>query len=185
MTFDTVASFGKPGNDINMGYDLATINNPTMSVFHAVAQDEIRNNFPLSSIKYSDGTLPNNHYEQEFMGAHSDNGGSYPFKKDLSYQALEWMVNNARDIAGAPLKEVPNQYQTSGYFNYDYNNYQNSLNNHKDNPSAANKENLNRQYQIMIDNYTHRSDSDGTWKFWNYSNDNGRDIYYPNDKARP
>jgi hypothetical protein len=48
----------------------------------------------------------------------------------------------------------------------------------------AHQESLNKQHQLMIDNYTHRSDSDGTLKFWNYSNKNGREIYYPNDATK-
>jgi hypothetical protein len=184
MLFDTVASFGKPGNETDLNYNLSTNYNPTMTVIQATAGGEIRKNFPLSSIAYSDGTLPPNHYQKEFDGSHSDGGGSYPDKKDISFHALNWVVDSARN-AGVPMKEVPAKYQPSATYLNDYNNLRNLENQAAINPNNANTAGqLNNARNTFNDNYAHKSHSDGTPKFWNWSNPNGREIYYPNDATR-
>jgi len=178
MLFDTVGSFGKAGNDINLSYDLSTTSNPDMMVFHAISEGEKRKNFPLSSISFSDGTLPANHIEQSFPGVHSDIGGSYFDKKDMSYLTLEWMVNQAND-AGVPLQDIPNKYKPSAQFMTDYNNYQKAKARFNNNPTPINKALFDSKSKVMEDNYTHKSDTNGTLKFWNWSKKK-RNVYYPN-----
>ena len=54
--WDTVASFGIPGNNVNLGYTLSVPKN-TLKCFHALALDERRQSFPLTRVTqdaYSD-----------------------------------------------------------------------------------------------------------------------------------
>ncbi len=100
--FDTVASFGVPGNNVNWGQNLAIPAN-VENVRHAVALDERRSMFPLTSVLSG----PNNPsidpriVEQGFRGAHSDIGGGYD-KGDRSNFALLWMHNEGLR-AGVPF----------------------------------------------------------------------------------
>jgi uncharacterized protein (DUF2235 family) len=103
--FDTVASFGIPGNDVNWGQDLAIPAN-VENVRHAVALDEMRGMFPLSSV-ISD---PKNPFadprivEHGFRGAHSDIGGGYE-DGDRSNYALRWMHDEGVSV-GVPFKPL-------------------------------------------------------------------------------
>ncbi len=104
--FDTVASFGWPGNNVNWGQDLSIPPN-VKTVRHATALDEKRGMFPLSSVLGD----PNNPLadprivEQGFRGAHSDIGGGYE-DGDRSNFALIWM--HAEGVrAGVPFGPLP------------------------------------------------------------------------------
>jgi RHS repeat-associated protein len=93
--FDTVGSFGIPGNKYDLGYDLSIPDN-VEHVRHAVAADEKRKMFPLSSV-LEDPANPNANWrivEQAFRGAHSDIGGGYE-EGDRSNFALMWMRDEA------------------------------------------------------------------------------------------
>ena len=100
--FDTVGSFGWPGNRANFGYDLSIPPN-VAKVRQAVAADERRGSFPLSSIKEYEGqenTLRAT--ERYFTGSHSDCGGGYEDNARLAERSLYWMWQEALD-AGVPL----------------------------------------------------------------------------------
>jgi RHS repeat-associated protein len=99
--FDTVASFGIPGNDINLGYDLSIPGN-VENVRHAIAQDEYRGMFPLTSVLDPNGAnLDPRIVERPFRGAHSDVGGGYEVG-DRSNFALNWMYHEAIRV-GVPF----------------------------------------------------------------------------------
>ncbi|NYT83282.1 DUF2235 domain-containing protein [Alcaligenaceae bacterium] len=97
--FDTVAQFGLAGSH-NSQYDL-TIAAAWDWVAHAVALNERRWLFPVSSVASSAGA---NTVEAPFIGAHSDIGGGtlyddggQPLRHgDLSDVALNWMLWQAR-----------------------------------------------------------------------------------------
>ncbi len=96
--FDTVASFGVPGNDIDWGQNMAIPAN-VENVRHAVALDEKRGAFPLSSV-LSDPQAPSadpHIVEIGFRGAHSDIGGGYE-DGDRSNFALMWMRDEAVSV---------------------------------------------------------------------------------------
>ncbi|WP_223671340.1 T6SS phospholipase effector Tle1-like catalytic domain-containing protein [Kangiella shandongensis] len=57
-------------------------------VEHFVAKDEVRKNFPLSSIEPNDGGFLN---EETFIGVHSDIGGGYGPEDDYENK-LEWVA---------------------------------------------------------------------------------------------
>lgn len=107
--FDTVGSFGIPGNDDNIGYDLSIPKN-VMFVRHAVAAHERRNNFPLSSIMTYSGFMLNQYnqngrmVERVFRGAHADIGGGYD-ENGLSLDPLLWMYHSgiAAGVQFGPL----------------------------------------------------------------------------------
>ncbi len=105
--FDTVAAFGIPTNEINIGYDL-TIDDRIGTVAHAIALNEHRAAFDLISIQSSERTADTSQYRQEraFIGAHSDIGGGYA-TGDLSDLALRWMHTQAvaAGVRMAPLLE--------------------------------------------------------------------------------
>jgi len=97
--FDTVASFGIPGNSINVGHHLS-VPKIVKNVRHAVAADEKRSMFPLNSLNDSANSR-NTLVEQAFPGAHSDIGGGYA-DGDLSNIPLKWMWYEGI-MAGVPF----------------------------------------------------------------------------------
>ena len=94
--WDTVGSFGMPGNNINLGYEL-TVPPIVTSCFHAIALDERRRTFPLTRMvqdRFSDTTKKVDIQEVWFRGYHSDVGGGNS-NTGLSNITLHWMYNNA------------------------------------------------------------------------------------------
>jgi len=106
--WDTVASFGLPGNRINIGHKL-TLPNNVEHCFHAMSLDERRGNFPLTRIKPASGGKPAEGRVEEvwFRGVHSDVGGSQSI--GLSSIALVWMLRRAQRC-GLPID--PNDLAT-------------------------------------------------------------------------
>jgi uncharacterized protein (DUF2235 family) len=100
--FDTVASFGVPGNNVDLGYDMSIDEKFIKETRHAVALNEYRGLFDLQSVaKSEDAKLPTNVVERGFWGAHSDIGGGYKDGKGgksnaLANIPLNWMYNEAR-----------------------------------------------------------------------------------------
>lgn len=93
VLFDTVASFGIPGNEINLGYDLNIPPN-VENVLHLTASNEARNFFPLTSAV--DPARPDDRRITEIglPGSHTDIGGSHPnpysrLVLGMAYQYLE------------------------------------------------------------------------------------------------
>ncbi|MEO5923954.1 MAG: DUF2235 domain-containing protein [Bryobacteraceae bacterium] len=86
--FDTVPSFGIPGNNINIGWNLR-LPMTAERCFHAMALQETRYNFPLHRLEPSP-TLS----EVWFRGIHSDVGGGNG-NMGLSSISLDWMFRNA------------------------------------------------------------------------------------------
>jgi uncharacterized protein (DUF2235 family) len=98
--WDTVASFGLPGNDINVGWKL-TLPPNVKRCCHAMALDERRGNFPLTRVKAAGGApSPIRIHEVWFRGVHSDVGGGQSV--GLSSIALCWMLANAK-LNGLPI----------------------------------------------------------------------------------
>lgn len=96
--WDTVASFGIPGNSINVGYTLSIPKN-VEHCFHAIALDERRQLFPLTRVvqdAYS-GRKALNINEVWFRGFHSDIGGGNE-NEALSSIPLVWMFKRALDV---------------------------------------------------------------------------------------
>ena len=96
--WDTVASFGIPGNSINVGYTLSVPKN-VGHCFHAIAIDERRQVFPLTRVvqdAYS-GRKALNINEVWFRGFHSDVGGGNE-NESLSSIPLLWMFKRAVDV---------------------------------------------------------------------------------------
>ncbi|WP_102389631.1 DUF2235 domain-containing protein [Enterovibrio norvegicus] len=75
--FDTVGSFGIPGDNDEDGFNLILSPSSAETVYHITAHHEYRQKFPLTSLKI-DGVLADNFYEEVFPGAHADVGGGYP-----------------------------------------------------------------------------------------------------------
>lgn len=67
--FDTVGSFGIPGDDSDPGENLGIDTLDAEQIAHYTAKHEYRQNFPLTRTPASD---------TEYVGCHSDVGGSYP-----------------------------------------------------------------------------------------------------------
>jgi len=118
--FDTVAQIGAP-NPVNyqFGYNLDVDTSFVGYTAHAVAANEYRSTFPLTSISksytprlgFSKRVRPNefleiqgaNFYEKPFLGVHSDIGGAYQDTRNLA--ALLWMIERAQK-AGAPFRNL-------------------------------------------------------------------------------
>lgn len=109
--FDTVASMGLPGNNINVTYDLKIDPEFVKSARQAVAADEFRFQFDLSSIGTGFGKMPSENFvERYFRGAHSDIGGGYsPDSRgkvnSLARATLHWMHQEAL-AQGVPFREI-------------------------------------------------------------------------------
>ncbi len=101
--WDTVASFGIPGNNINLGFEL-TLPTNLGTCRHAISLDERRRTFPLTRVtqdKYSNKDLCDVQ-EVWFRGYHSDVGGGNE-NEGLSNIPLYWMCLRAQE-AGLNLK---------------------------------------------------------------------------------
>jgi pimeloyl-ACP methyl ester carboxylesterase len=96
--FDTVPSFGIPGNNIDLGWNLRL---PVCAerCYHAMALNETRYNFPLHRLEPSP-TLS----EVWFRGVHSDVGGGNG-NSGLSSITLDWMFRSAH-TCGVRLKTL-------------------------------------------------------------------------------
>jgi hypothetical protein len=96
-----VASFGKPGNEVNLGYRL-TLPGNVQNCFHAMALDERRDNFPVTRVKGPRGENPPGERLQEvwFRGVHGDIGGGENL--GLTSIAIAWMLENAL-ACGLPI----------------------------------------------------------------------------------
>jgi uncharacterized protein (DUF2235 family) len=101
--WDVVASFGLPGNDLNIAWTL-TLPPNVQACYHAMALDERRGNFPLTRIVAPDDGPPAGDRLQEvwFRGVHSDVGGGQCL--GLSSIALCWMLRRAKE-RGLPVVE--------------------------------------------------------------------------------
>lgn len=99
--WDVVASFGLPGNKVNIGWHL-TLPKNVKKCCHAMALDERRGNFEPTRVKGSDGPITDEGRLEEvwFRGVHSDVGGGMSL--GLSSIALCWIMRRAIDI-GVPL----------------------------------------------------------------------------------
>ncbi|NAW65315.1 phospholipase effector Tle1 domain-containing protein [Photobacterium halotolerans] len=85
--FDTVGSFYWPGNDDDGEFQLRLAPDCAQRVVQLCAHHEVRVNFPLTTLK-TNGTLPDNFYEEIFPGAHSDVGGGYSSIEQYGKQGL-------------------------------------------------------------------------------------------------
>ena len=104
--FDTVGSFGVPGNDINLGIRM-DLPGSVGNAAQATAQNERRFLFPLTPLGSRNGFD-----EQGFPGDHSDIGrGHGKETNDLSRAPLEYIWNQGR-AAGAPFGPLPDYTPT-------------------------------------------------------------------------
>ncbi|HXE81554.1 MAG TPA: DUF2235 domain-containing protein [Vicinamibacterales bacterium] len=98
--WDLVASFGIPGNQINLGYQL-TVPPIVEHCFHAMALDERRYSFGLTRVKYTeDRRRPDGAkraHEVWFRGGHGDVGGGN-LNRARSDIALRWMMMRALSV---------------------------------------------------------------------------------------
>ena len=125
--FDTVAQIGAPNRfNYQPGYDLSVDASRIGYVAHAVAKNEYRSLFPLTSISSSYRTshiinlvsgvnlityAPDevveikgaNYWEKPFDGAHSDLGGGYQNGRNV--RALQWILEQAQR-ASAPFRNL-------------------------------------------------------------------------------
>jgi uncharacterized protein (DUF2235 family) len=101
--WDTVASFGLPGNTIDLKWTF-TLPDNVRACYHAMALDERRGNFPLTRVKGSNtqGAIESLQ-EVWFRGVHSDVGGAKNL--ELSCIALCWMLERATK-RGLPIDQA-------------------------------------------------------------------------------
>lgn len=93
--WDVVASFGIPGNDVNLSYEL-TVPDNVSKCFHAMALDERRRTFVLERLvtNVKNAKTQGRVYEVWFRGVHSDIGGGNR-NVGLSAVTLNWMYRRA------------------------------------------------------------------------------------------
>ena len=92
--WDTVASFGIPGNRINLGWNL-TLADGVEHCYHMMALDERRKTFPLTRVRGSQKTVIRGDRLQEvwFRGVHSDIGSW--INPPLNNISLYWLFKRA------------------------------------------------------------------------------------------
>jgi RHS repeat-associated protein len=104
--FDSVGSFGVPGNNVNIGIRM-DLPGAVGNAAQATAQNERRFLFPLTRLGQRDGFD-----EQGFPGDHSDIGrGHGDDTNDLSRAPLEYIWNQGR-AAGVPFGPLPDYTPT-------------------------------------------------------------------------
>ncbi|MGB6336817.1 MAG: DUF2235 domain-containing protein [Thermoanaerobaculia bacterium] len=100
--FDVVGSFGLPGNQLNLTYDLELPTDLSIGgAFHAVALNETRTGYPVTDVQ---GAL-----QVGFIGVHSDIGGGYA-DTGLSNISLAWMLRKAKSTGlefNSSLNDLP------------------------------------------------------------------------------
>jgi RHS repeat-associated protein len=102
--FDSVGSFGAPGNHANIGYNLKLPPNVRIAR-QAVAADEQRYLFPLTPLTSSGDA--HDLGERRFPGDHSDIGrGHGSDTRDLSYAPLEYIWSEGIAV-GVPFGPLP------------------------------------------------------------------------------
>ncbi len=104
--FDTVASFGVPGNSIDPGFDFDVDPKIIGKAVHFVAEHEKRSMFDLESIKSSANEVLDEHkmVEASFPGAHSDVGGGYTHQEARAERIIKRRGNNRLRISAIPEK---------------------------------------------------------------------------------
>ncbi len=75
--FDTVGSFYLPGNDKEGSFNLHIHPDAVEEAYHITAENEFRENFPLTTLVDTRSSPPSNFKEESLLGAHSDIGGGY------------------------------------------------------------------------------------------------------------
>ena len=108
--FDIVASFGMPGNKINLGYNLS-LPNCVINCYHAISLDERRAMFPLTRIiqDKKSNIAASKIIPCLFRGFHSDVGGGNG-NHGLSNVSLAWLISMALHEGLGMLKERLNCY---------------------------------------------------------------------------
>ena len=178
--FDTVSSFGAPWNGVDIGKNFAT--NLDTIVVHPTAEDEVRTNFALQSIKaYAGALLPSNWIEQSFPGVHSDIGGSFADgfqgkSNDISKYVLNSVVNDVNRLAGEKIFNTPPaKWQPSAYLSVVMDTYlQAKANNDQTTAQAAKS--------ILQDKYIHDSVKQYHPAHWSFGD---REIHYQNKALTP
>jgi hypothetical protein len=102
--FDTVASFGKPGNQINIGHHLDLPAN-VETARHAIAANEMRRLFPVTRL--NEASEGQSFGERAFPGDHSDIGAGHGDDNNrLSEAPLQYIWSQGLS-AGAPFGPLP------------------------------------------------------------------------------
>lgn len=114
--FDTVASFGKPGNSINIGYNLNLPRN-VKTARHAVAKNEKRALFPLT--RFNQPGPGQSFQERVFPGDHSDIGGGHNADQNMLADApLRYIWSEGKRV-GVPFGDLPQRNLINSYTPHD------------------------------------------------------------------
>ena len=107
--FDTVGSFGMPGNKYDAGMDYHLDRDFVKRTVHLTAEHEKRGLFDLTSIKKNKSeSLPGNCLEKSFPGAHSDVGGGYAYRAYRSEGWYKERLVRAQDATGKTIMRLTN-----------------------------------------------------------------------------
>ncbi|MFT6332657.1 MAG: hypothetical protein ACJAW3_001001, partial [Lentimonas sp.] len=181
--FDPVASYGKPGNNIDMGFDFSLPEN--IAVMQINAADEKRANFPLQALRNSDGTLKGKFWtEITLPGVHSTIGGGYVkgFQgkdQNMAFYTMQTMVNAASNY-GIKYNDIPENQRPTAKFNNLMNSYNQAKDSYDSNPNLANQVKFNSLEAAIKKSSVHDSSYEATGEWPNYSFGD-RNVYNPND----
>ena len=114
--FDTVGSFGIPGNSANFGIRMDLPQN-VQHAAQAIAKDEKRALFPLTRL--NSPRAGQVFHEQVFKGDHSDIGGGWGQDQNMLAKApLTYIWREGRS-AGVPFGVLPDRYLQMSYTPHD------------------------------------------------------------------
>ncbi|MDA7086915.1 DUF2235 domain-containing protein [Pseudomonas sp. SA3-5] len=101
--YDSVGSFYWPGNDDEGDFNLNLKAESAQYVYHLVAGQEVREKFPLTSVK-NGHSAPAHFVELKGVGVHSDIGGGYA-DPAIDPANIERVVRERYDLSGFDVKE--------------------------------------------------------------------------------
>ena len=110
--YDTVGSYGIPGNRNDLFLNLSIPDVSGLTVRHATAEAEYRSMFPLARL--GDGFRYTDALEISFEGAHSDVGGGYTDYPETSFNAFFWMHSEAVSAGFNPGSYDMNSFSPPG-----------------------------------------------------------------------
>lgn len=186
LMFDPVASYGIPGNGIDLGKDFSIPLN--VIAIQINAANETRNHFDSQSLYTSTGQNPSpkNWIQMTLPGSHSDIGGGIPNgdqgkTQDMAFYSMRTMINEAESV-GIKFKPIPQNQQPSERFTNLMNLYNQAQTNLQNNPTITHQNYFNSLQTTINAIAVHDSTFGGTGKIYNYSIGNERGVFYPNDK---
>ncbi|AJQ96938.1 T6SS phospholipase effector Tle1-like catalytic domain-containing protein [Gynuella sunshinyii] len=117
--WDTVGSFGWPGDEKNLDFNLNLNEHSAERIVHIVAEHEIRHNFPSTRLADVTDRLPSNAIELIAPGVHCDVGGGYenPTGKGFeNWEIIPVKIHGGCNDGGILLRAKQREIEARGHY---------------------------------------------------------------------